>query len=78
MRDDVMSSWFKYGAMFDEGDIVEIEMDLQKAEIKLEINGIDQGVAFKNVVKTNDMDYILIRSLSCIADSVEILDFKKI
>ena len=72
-----VSGWSNYCKCqgFKEGDNVSIHLDLRKSEIKLIINGKDQGVAFENIAKSKEITYHMFVTLRNINDSVEIVDF---
>ena len=59
------------------GDTVSIHLDLNKAQIKLSINGKEQGIAFENIKKSKDIVYRLFVSVSHKDIIVEILHFSK-
>ena len=69
--------WKSYGEEIRTGDIVSINLDLKKAQIKLIINGKDQGIAYENVDKSKDIKYRLFVTLLFKNDCVEILNFSK-
>ena len=68
--------WEAYGDGFGQkDDVVSLCLDLCKAQIKLIINGKDQGVAFHNVIKSKDIEYRLVVSLVNDGDHIEILNY---
>ena len=75
MKSTTDADWSDYGKIVKPGDIVSIHLDLRKAEIELIINDDDQGVAFKNVAKSKEIEYHMLVTLPNINDSVEIVNF---
>ena len=69
--------WVSYDSSFTKGDEVIIHLDLKKAEIYLIVNGIKGPIAYKNVVKSEDVKYRLAVSLYDLDVSVEIIGFTK-
>ena len=68
----------RYGKSgYGKGDEISIILDLTQKEIKLVINGEDQGIAFGNVQKSDDITYQLFVELWAVNDCVEIVDFSK-
>ena len=57
------------------GDRVSLCLDMKRAEISLIVNGHNQGIAFRNIQKSKQIQYRFFVSFYCIGDSVEILDF---
>ena len=69
--------WESYMEGILKGDIVSIHLDLNKAQIKLAINGKEREIAYENVEKSKDIKYRLFVSMRCMNDCVEILNFSK-
>ena len=66
-----------YGCKFKWNEVNEISicLDLGRAELKFILNGMDQGIAFKNIKKREDVKYRLMVTLWSVDDSVEIQSF---
>ena len=69
--------WKSYGETVRAGDIVSIHLDLNKDQIKLAINGKDQGIAYDNIDRSQVIKYQLFVCLRSKNDCVEILNFSK-
>ena len=70
--------WQLYGKKVTTGDIASIHLDFKKGQIKLIINGTDQGIAYGNIdAVSKDIKYRLFVCLNSKNDSVEILNFSK-
>lgn len=67
-----------YGKRWMIGDILTINLDLNKKQLYLLINQKNQGVAFENILSSDKIKYRLFVSLYCIEESVEILQYNKI
>ncbi len=70
--------WTMYGQRFRENDTVSIILDLQKQQITYLVNEEDQGIAYKNIIKNDDIKYQLLVVLRNHNDCVEITNFNKI
>lgn len=69
--------WCEYNDPFGhDGDLISLHLDLKEGEIGLIINGKDQGIAFTDIIRSEDIKYRLVVSLSK-DSSVEILNFSK-
>lgn len=66
-----------YGKTWKNGDELSMTLDMGQSEMRLSINGEDQGIAFTNIKKSKDIEYRLFISLYSIKDCVEILEFTK-
>lgn len=66
-----------YGKKWMIGDILTINLDLNKKQLYLLINQQNQGIAFENIKSSEKMKYRLFVSLYCIEESVEILQYNK-
>ena len=75
---DGQNNWNSYGCSYGSNDIVSMEMNLKRAEMRFYVNNQDQGVAYTNI-KNDDADvkYRLLVSLYSSGDSVEIVNFSK-
>ena len=66
-----------YGIKFKQGDIITMELDLSKSQIKYYVNNEDQGIAYKNIIRGQDIKYRLAVSLREIDNEIEIVSFTK-
>ena len=73
----VNDDWCSYGDGCVENDIFSVELDLKSKQIKFFINGEDQGVAYTNIDKDDNVKYRLMVSMAGKDDCVEILNFSK-
>ena len=60
-----------YGSKVVSGDIIEMHCDMNKLELSFSVNGIDQGVAFREIEKTK---YKVAVNLYVQDDMVTLLD----
>eukprot|EP01084_Bolivina_argentea_P060852 111169_1 len=56
-------NWFNYGNGFGTNDLVSILLNIEKGEIRFFVNNIDQGIAYKNIKKSNLISYRLFVTL---------------
>ena len=52
-----------------------IRLDLKHGEIRFSLNGIDQGIAFKNIKQGKDIKYRLVGKMYHKEASIEIVQF---
>ncbi len=69
--------WKLYGKRFGENDIVSIILDLKRQQIRYLVNGEDQGIANRNVQKSDEIKYQLLVVMAMSDDCVEIMNFTK-
>lgn len=69
--------WELGEALFKEGQQVSLFLDLNKAEIKMSVDGGDVIVVFKNVKKSNDIKYRLVISMYSKGNAIEIVSFSQ-
>ena len=62
---------------FNENDIISIRLHLEQREIGFAINGVDQGVAYRNIKKSKDIHYRLMVAMFFKDDSVQVTEFLK-
>ena len=63
--------WNRYGKEVTSGDIVEMHCDMNKLELSFSVNGVDYGVAYKDIEKT---EYKVAVNLYRSGDTVTLLD----
>lgn len=63
------------GNYFCDGDLVSLNLNLRKGQIKLFVNGQDEGIAFRNISRSDKIKYRLFVTLKNIGDSVKIINF---
>ena len=68
----------KYGRDWNDGDEISINLDLKQGNIRLSINGDDQGVAYDNIKQSKSIKYRLFVSLYSVKDCVELLNFSRV
>eukprot|EP01084_Bolivina_argentea_P259110 437096_1 len=73
-----MGDWDpRYGQQFGTGDIIAIDLDLEKGHIRFSVNNIDQGIAYDNVIKNDNIQYKLLVCLTFTEDSIELIQFQQ-
>ena len=70
--------WTTYCNKLKVNDKVTIHLDLTKSEIRFSINDNDQGIAYQNILKGEDIKYRLTVCIGEVGAEIEILDFKKL
>lgn len=68
-------TWPEYGDTFGDNDNIYIKLDLPKREISFNKNGVDQGIAYKNISIHKDIKYKLAISMYDKQSSVTIKSF---
>ena len=64
-----------YGPTLKEGDIMKIELDLNRSQIKYLVNDQDLGIAYKDIIRGEDIKYRLCASVGLEETEVEIISF---
>ena len=68
-------SWKKYNKGFSEGNIVEMIMNLSQGTISFKLDNEDLGIAFKDIVKKDDIKYKMAVYIGCKNHCVNLLSF---
>ena len=69
--------WVRYCPRLTTNDSISVKLDLIKAEVAYSVNGKDQGVAFNNINKGNDIDYRLCVCIQYKGTEIEIINFHR-
>ena len=64
----------KYGTVCKEGDVVGMDLDLNKGTLAFTVNGQDQGVAFEDIA--TDQEYRLAVSLTGNGNTMQIISYQ--
>eukprot|EP01084_Bolivina_argentea_P285066 488757_1 len=67
--------WQPYGTKFGAGDIIGIELDLQKRTLSFFVNGISQGIAFDNIETVDDIQYKLVVNMQT-DDNITLIELR--
>ena len=67
----------KYGKPIHSNDIVSVKLDLKNQQISFSLNYEDQGIAYDNIIKKDNLYYRLVVTLSGKEDQVTIIKFTK-
>ena len=73
--DQKTTKWRKYGKKSLKNDTISIILDLRRGQINYLVNGKDQGIAYKDIQKSDDIKYRLIVFLGKGGHCLEILNF---
>ena len=69
--------WEPYGIKWKKDDEITMCLDLKQMQIKLMINDMDQGIAFKNIPKSSQIHYRFFVILGGIGHCLEIISFSQ-
>ena len=68
----------EYGTGISDGNgKISIHLDLKLGQLSFSVNDVNQGIAFENIKKNQDIQYRLVVSLFYVGASVEIINFHK-
>ena len=75
--DDINVYFYKYGDLMRENDIITMELNLNTSQITYFINGINKGVAYKNIIKGENIKYRFMVTMGFYHNEVEIISYSE-
>ena len=74
--DESVWKWKNYGHRAMENDIISIELDMGRSQVRFYINYKDQGIAYKDIKKGKDIKYRLAVGALSIGTEIRIINFR--
>eukprot|EP00483_Globobulimina_turgida_P004507 UN04516 len=68
----------KYGILWGAGDVIEMRVDFEKQEMGYSVNGIDQGIAFRNLQLGQTYYLVVCMDIDVKGESIFLNDFNEI